>query len=297
MAAVVDTLRLTAEEANGLLERARDLRRGASRRVSGGDRRARRRAPLLPEHGRPTRRRGGSDRAQGRHLDEGRRDDGRLQDPLRLRARVRRDRGWALQGRGSTAARKDEPRRVRDGLLDGELGVRPDAEPLGSGAGSRRLRRRIGRGSERGAGAVGARLGHGWIDQAALGAVRERRPAPDLRDRLSIRRGRLRVEPGSGRAGGQDRARRRAPVLDHRRSRSARLDDRGAARAGAASRGRLTRGSPHRGADRAERGRGHRAGSFGLRSRGRSHAPRSSAPRWAPARCPVRSATECRATT
>ena len=239
----------------------------------------------------------GPDRPQGRHLDEGRRDDGRLQDPLGLRARVRLDRCRALQGRRADAPRKDEPGRVRDGFLDGELGVRPVAEPLGPHACPRRLRGWFGRGCECGAGAVGPRLGHGWIDQAALGALRERRSAPDLRNGLALRNRGVRVESRPGRAGGKDRARCRAPVFDHRRSRSARLDDGRAPGAGTSSRRRFACGRPHRGSDRVERGRGHRAGS---RNRGRAgdpHSPRSSAPTSAPARFRSRSGTGCRATT
>ena len=82
------------------------------------------------------------DRAQGRDLDRGRRDDGRLEDPRGLRARLRRDRRGALQGGGPAAARQDEHRRVRDGLVDRELGLRAVAQPVGPDARPRRLGRR-----------------------------------------------------------------------------------------------------------------------------------------------------------
>ena len=98
--------------------------------------------------------------------------------------------------------------------------------------------------------------------------------------------------------GREDGARRRAPLLDHRRPRSARLDDGRAARAGAAAR-RATRspgvriGVPKQVAeprrDRARRARGVRAR--------RSSSRASSAPRWGSATCRSRIATGCRATT
>ena len=64
--------------------------------------------------------------------------------------------------------------------------------------GRRHRRRRLGR-----ARAVGARLRHRRLDQAAVGALRQRRPAPDLRHRLALRHRRVRLEPRP------DRARRR----------------------------------------------------------------------------------------
>ena len=73
--------------------------------------------------------------------------------------------------------------------------------------------------------AVGARLGHRRLDQAAGGALRQRRPAADLRDGLALRRRRVRVVARPGRPGGEERARLRLPLLDHRRARRERLDD------------------------------------------------------------------------
>ena len=46
-----------------------------------------------------------------------------------------------LDRRRRAAARQDQPGRVRDGLLDGELRLRPDAQPVGPGARARRLAR------------------------------------------------------------------------------------------------------------------------------------------------------------
>ncbi len=110
--------------------------------------------------------------------DQGRPDDGRLEDPRELRARLRRDRDGALQGARAAAARQDEHRRVRDGLVDRELRLRPDAQPVGPDAGARRLGRRQRRRGHGRPCALGARLGHGRLDQAAVGALRQRRAAP-----------------------------------------------------------------------------------------------------------------------
>ena len=76
------------------------------------------------------------------------------------------------KARGLRAARQDEHRRVRDGLVDRELRVRADPQPVGPDPRARRLRRRLGGGGRRRAGAVGARLGHRRLDQAARRAVR-----------------------------------------------------------------------------------------------------------------------------
>ena len=197
---VIDTLRLTAEEAIGLIERGEVSGAELHRAYLGRDRRARPRAPRLPLHRRRARRRRRPDRAQGRDLDAGRRDDGGLEDPRGLRAGLRRDRRGPLQGRRPAAARQDQPRRVRDGLVDGELGLRPDAQPVGPGPRPGRLLRRLDRRGRRRARPVGARLRHRRLDQAAGRALRRRRPAPDLRHRLALRDRRLRLEPRPGRA-------------------------------------------------------------------------------------------------
>ena len=66
---------------------------------------------------------------------------------------------------------------------------------------------------------------------AAGVALRRRRPAPHLRNRLPLRDRRLRVEPRPGRPADADRARQRPPLRAHRRQGSLRLDDCGAAEA------------------------------------------------------------------
>ena len=140
---MIDTLRLTAEDARGMLERGEvspaELRAAYREAIDS----AQRGAALLPDARRRGRERRRPDRAQGRHLDEGRRDDGRLEDPRGVRPGLRLDGRGALQGRRPAAARQDEHGRVRDGLVDGELRVRPERNPWdpervpgGSGGGS-----------------------------------------------------------------------------------------------------------------------------------------------------------------
>ena len=77
--------------------------------------------------------------------DEGRRDDSGVEDPLRVCPRVRLDGGGALPRGRPVAARQDEHGRVRHGLVDGELRLRPDPQSVGSRARARRFVRRLGR--------------------------------------------------------------------------------------------------------------------------------------------------------
>ena len=148
----------------------RGLVGGAPRRIRRSRGRARRRAARVPPARRGERRHRRPDRAQGRDLDEGRRDDGRLEDPRRLCPGLRRHGRGALQGRRNARDREDEHGRVRDGLLDRELGLRAVAQPLGSDARARRLRRRHRGGRLRRPRPLGSRLRHGRLDQAAVGA-------------------------------------------------------------------------------------------------------------------------------
>ena len=112
----------------------------------------------------------------------------------------------------------------------------PTQQPVGPDARPGRLRRRLGGGGRGGARAVGARLRHRRLDQAAGRALRQRRPASDVRHRVALRRRRVRVEPRPGRPGRAQRARLRVPLLDPRGTRSVRLDDRRAAERGRAAR-------------------------------------------------------------
>ena len=153
-------------------ERRRLLARALGR-LPRRDRRARRRAARVPHARRRARRRRRADRAQGRHLDEGHPHDGRLEDPRELRPGLRLDRRRALPRREHARARQDEHRRVRDGLVDRELGVRPDAQPVGPDPRPGRLGRRLrGRGRR-----PGSRRGRSARTPAARSSCRRRSAA------------------------------------------------------------------------------------------------------------------------
>ena len=103
-------------------------------------------------------------------------------------------------GRRRHTAGQDQPGRVRDGLLDRELGLRPDAQPLGHRPASRRFQRRqrgLGCGRHR---AVVARHRHGRLDPPARRAVRDCRLQADLRRGQPLRP-RSRSPPRSTRPG------------------------------------------------------------------------------------------------
>ena len=144
--------------------------------------------------------------------------------------------------------------------------------------------------------AVGARLRHGRLDQAAGVALRDRRPAPDVRHRLALRHRRVRVVARPGRADGEDRSRRGAPLQDHRRPRPVRLDDRGRAAGRASERRRPARRSRRR-AEGAQRGGGHRARRHRRRAARDRPLQRARRRRSRSARCRARSSTASRATT
>ena len=144
------------------------------------------------------------------------------------------------------AAREDQPGRVRDGLLHGELRVRSHAQPLGQDARARRLLRRERRGSRRGHCAVGARHGHRRLDPPAGGAVRDRRAETHIRLGLPLRHDRVRVLARSGGAADARRDRRGAAAQAHGRPRSMRRDLAGAARRDRAAQRRAPGPRAHR---------------------------------------------------
>ena len=115
----------------------------------------------------------------------------------RLHARRRRDR------------RQDQLRRVRDGIVHRELGVRPVEQSVGARSHPRRVERRVGRRGRRRADAAGARVGHRRIDSAAGGDVRRAGPQDDLRPRVAVRAARLRLVARSDRSADAPRPRRR----------------------------------------------------------------------------------------
>ena len=139
-------------------------------------------------------------RGQGPVLHRGRAEPGRLADPRGLPAAVHRDgRGKAARRRGA-AAGQDQPGRVRDGLLERELGLRARAEPVGPRPRPGRLLGRQRRRGRRRTGAVGDRHRHRRLDPPARRAVRHRRRQADLRGVLALRDDRVRLLARPGRA-------------------------------------------------------------------------------------------------
>ena len=141
---MIDTLRLTAKQVNDLLEtgEASSDEIFSAYRAAIDERDGELNCFLHVERRRA--RRGHPDRPQGPRQHEGHPDDGRLQDPRGLPPGLRRDRRRALQGARAARDRQDEHGRVRDGLVDGELRLRPDPEPVGPGSRARRLVGRLG---------------------------------------------------------------------------------------------------------------------------------------------------------
>ena len=173
--------------------------------------------------------------AQGR-LHHGRHaDDVRLEDPCGLALAVRRDGDRAAARGGNPDPGQDQHGRVRDGVVHGELRVRPDPQPLGRRAGAGRLRRWQRGGARRVPGAAGHRLGHRRVDPPARRADRDRRREADLRHGVAVRADRVRVVAGPGRPVRAHGARHGAAAPGHRRARPEGLDvrrRRGARRGG-----------------------------------------------------------------
>ena len=88
---------------------------------------------------------------------------------------------------GARADRQAQHGRVRVRLVDRELRVRPDPQPVGPRARARRLVRRLGRGGERGHGHDNAGQRHRRLDPSAGVAVRRRGDEADLRPRVALR--------------------------------------------------------------------------------------------------------------
>ncbi len=120
----------------------------------------------------------------------------RVEDPARFRVSLQRHgRGTSPEGGGGGRG-QDQPRRVRHGFLDRELGLHGNAQPLGPGPRARRLERRLGRG--RGCRHRPFRAGdrHGRLGAAARRVLRRLRPQADLRSGFPLRPGGLRLVAG-----------------------------------------------------------------------------------------------------
>ena len=183
--------------------------------------------------------------------------------------------------------RQDQHGRVRHGLLDGELRVRPDPEPVGPDPHSWRLRRRIVGRAGRVRGAAGHRHRHRRLDPSAGGGDRHGRGQAHLRRHVAVRAGRAGLQPGHPGSVRADGAGCRPAASGDRRTRSVRLDlhRRAGSRRGARCPLRRRVRTPGRG--------GTRAARRGLRPRGRAAAtPRRStcSTGWArrSSRCPAR---------
>ena len=128
-------------------------------------------------------------------------------------------------GRRRAGARQDQPGRVRDGLVERELGLRAGAEPVGPRRACRAARAAA-RAAAVAAGlapwAIGTDTG-GSIRQPAV-ALRDRRAQAHLRRRLALRDDRLRLVARPVRPAHARRDRRRAAVPPHGRPRPLRLD-------------------------------------------------------------------------
>ena len=209
--------------------RRRRRRRARPRR---GGRSAAAGHPVRAEgHLRDPRPRRGRQRAAGRAAD-----DGGLADPRGLSVAVRVLGAGAAGGRRRGPHRQDELRRVRDGLVERELRLRPGPQPVGRVDGARRLVGRLRRGRRGRPGLLRARHRYRRLDPPAGQPDRHGRHEADVRAREPLRHGRLRLQPRPVRAVRAQRARRRARARRARRARPARLDQR--RHAGAGLRGR-----------------------------------------------------------
>ena len=181
-----------------------------------------------------------------------------LPDHRKVAAAVRRDDHQPPAPRRGHHPRQDQHGRVRHGLLDRELRVRPDPQPVGPVPGARRVVGWLGRVGGCVRGAAGHRHGHRRVDPPARSGLRHYRDEAYLRRQLPVRADRVRVLARHARPAGPHGAGRGAAARGHL---GARPDGRHVyQRGGAAGRGRGPPGGRGRRADR----RGHRTLRRGL---------------------------------
>ena len=136
-------------------------------------------------------------RAQGQSVHARRSHDRIVQDPRRLHAALRRHGRRAPRAGRRNRHREDELRRVRDGVVERELGVRSRSQPLGPRPDPWRFERRLCGSSRPGPGPGRAGLGYGRLYPSARRALRHRGTQAHVRPRLTIWTDRVRLVAGS----------------------------------------------------------------------------------------------------
>ena len=129
-----------------------------------------------------------------------------------------------LADAGAVRGRQDQHGRVRHGLLHRDLGLRHHPQPARHDPGPRRVLGRIGRRRGRRLRPAGPRLRHRRVDPPAGRPVRGGGHEADLRHRLALRAGGLRLLARPDRPVRHHGGRRRPALRRHRRPRPSGLD-------------------------------------------------------------------------